>query len=214
MWRAKHRAERRGEAWPPPEPPKPEPRSSVLSDRPKGPPRRVFRELEARDELVANMLLEMTWFPTSELWLEPAGGKRMRIVLEYGRVVIGVAVLDEYGDAAVLRALAVRATCRRQKHGRALVEYIVRHAYEVGVGRMYAVRASPPGHHRRAQQRLRFRADADPDWASRAATERAALGGRGTVDPVRTEDGALKPSDRGLTDEAPPGRPRWPRARQ
>jgi GNAT superfamily N-acetyltransferase len=110
--------------------------------KPKGPPRRVFRELEARDELVANMLLEMTWFPTSELWLEPAGGKRTRVVLEYGRVVIGVAVLDEYGDAAVLRALAVRATCRRQKHGRALVEYIVRHAYEVGVGRMYAVSAT------------------------------------------------------------------------
>ena len=142
MWRAKHRAERRGEPWPPPEPPKPEPpRTSGLIEKPKGPPRRVFRELEARDELVANMLLEMTWFPTSELWLEPVGGKRTRVVIEYGRVVTGVAVLDEYGDAAVLRALAVRATCRRQKHGRALVEYIVRHAYEVGVGRMYAVSA-------------------------------------------------------------------------
>lgn len=137
MWRAKHRAERRGEPWPPPEPP----RTSGRIEKPKGPPRRVFRELEARDELVANMLLEMTWFPRSELWLEPAGGKRTRVVLEHGRVVIGVAVLDEYGDAAVLRALAVRATCRRQKHGRALVEYIVRHAYEVGVGRMYAVSA-------------------------------------------------------------------------
>ena len=142
MWRAKHRAERRGEPWPPPEPPRPEPRSSGLIEKPKGPPRRVFRELEARDELVANMLLEMTWFPTSELWLEPAGGRRTRAVLEHGRVVIGVAVLDEYGDAAVLRALAVRATCRRQKHGRALVEYIVRHAYEVGVGRMYAASAT------------------------------------------------------------------------
>ena len=42
----------------------------------------------------------------------------------------------------MLRALAVRATCRRRKHGRALVEYIVRHAYEVGVGRMYAVSAT------------------------------------------------------------------------
>ncbi len=143
MWRAKHRAERRGEPWPPPEPPKPkpEPRSSGLIEKAKGPPRRVFRELEARDELVANMLLEMTSFPTSELWLEPAGGKRTRVVLEHGRVVIGVAVLDEYGDAAVLRTLAVRSTCRRQKHGRALVEYIVRHAYETGVGRMYAVSA-------------------------------------------------------------------------
>lgn len=87
------------------------------------------------------MLLEMTWFPTSELWLEPAGGKRTRVVLEHGRVVIGVAVLDEYGDAAVVRALAIRSTCRRQKHGRALVEYIVRHAYATGVGRMYAVSA-------------------------------------------------------------------------
>lgn len=142
MWRAKHRAERRGEPWPPPEPPKPEPPlASGQIEKPKGPPRRVFRELEARDELVANMLLEMTWFPTSEIWLEPAGGKRTRVVLDHRRVVIGVAVLDEYGDAAVLRALAVRATCRRQKHGRALVEYIVRHAYEVGVGRMYAVSA-------------------------------------------------------------------------
>jgi hypothetical protein len=61
MWRAKHRAERRGEPWPPPEPPKPKPpRTSGLIEKPKGPPRRVFRELEARDELVANMLLEMT----------------------------------------------------------------------------------------------------------------------------------------------------------
>jgi len=143
MWRAKHRAERRGEPWPPPEPPKPEPRSSGLIEKAKGPPRRVFRELEARDELVANMLLEMTWFPTSELWLEPAGGKRTRVVLEHGRVVIGVAVLDEYGDAAVLRALAVRSTCRRQKHGRALVEFIVRHAYQTGVGRMYAASGTP-----------------------------------------------------------------------
>lgn len=141
MWRAKHRAERRGEPWPPPEPPKPEPpRRSVLSDKPKA-LRRAFRELAPGDEPVANVLLQTTWFPVLELWLEPAGGKRTRAVLEYGRVVMGVAVLDEYGDAAVLRALAVRATCRRQKHGRALVEYIVRHTYEVGVGRMYAVSA-------------------------------------------------------------------------
>lgn len=143
MWRAKHRAERRGEPWPPPEPEKPEPRrTSGLIEKPKGPPRRVFRELEARDELVANMLLEMTWFPVSELGLEPAGGRRTRVVLEYGRVVIGVAVLDEYGDAAVLRGVAVRSPYRRRKHGSALVEYIVRHAYEVGVGRMYAASAT------------------------------------------------------------------------
>ncbi|MBZ4417863.1 hypothetical protein [Myxococcus sp. RHSTA-1-4] len=59
MWRAKHRAERRGQPWPPSEEPKSAAlRNSVLSDRPKGPPRRVFRELEARDEPVANMLLE------------------------------------------------------------------------------------------------------------------------------------------------------------
>jgi hypothetical protein len=39
----------------------------------------------------------------------------------------------------------------------------------------------PPGHHRRASQRLRLRADADPDRAARSAKERAALGGRGTL---------------------------------
>ena len=38
----------------------------------------------------------------------------------------------------MLRALAVRATNRRQGHGRSLVEFIVRHAYQTGVGRMYA----------------------------------------------------------------------------
>src|SRR5690606_35999021 len=85
MWRAKYRAERRGEPWPPPEPPKPAPRNSVLSDKPKA-LRRAFRELAPGDEPVANVLLEMTWFPTSELWLEPAGGKRTRVVLEYCRV--------------------------------------------------------------------------------------------------------------------------------
>src|SRR5690606_16575952 len=76
MWRAKHRAERRGEPWPPPEPPKPAPtRRSVLSDRPKA-LRRAFRELAPGDEPVANVLLQATWFPVLELWLEPAGGKR------------------------------------------------------------------------------------------------------------------------------------------
>ena len=142
MWRAKYRAERRGETWPPPEPPKPEaPPSSGLSEKPKGPPRRVFRELEARDELIANVLLEMTWFPASKLWLEPASAKRTRVVLEYGRIVIGVAVLDEDGDVAVLRAVAGRSTYPRRKHGTALVEFVVRHAYDVGVGRLYAASA-------------------------------------------------------------------------
>ena len=89
------------------------------------------------------MLLQATWFPVLELWLEPAGGKRTRAVLEYGRAVMGVVVLDEYGDAAVLRALAVRATARRQGHGRSLVEFIVRHAYQTGVGCMYAASGTP-----------------------------------------------------------------------
>jgi len=142
MWRAKHRAERRGEAWPPPEQPKPEPRNSALSDRPKA-PRRSFRELARGDEPVANAMLQATWFPMLELWLEPAGGRRTRAVLEYGRVVMGVVVLDEYRDAAVLRALAVRATHRRQGHGRSLVEFIVRHAYQTGVGRMYTASGTP-----------------------------------------------------------------------
>lgn len=143
MWRAKHRAERRGEPWPPPEPPKQEPPPrSVLSDRPKT-LRRAFRELAPGDEPVANVLLQATWFPVLDLWREPAGGKRTCAILEYGRVAMGIVVLDEYGDAAVLRALAVRATHRRQGHGRSLVEFIVRHAYQTGVGRMYAASGTP-----------------------------------------------------------------------
>lgn len=144
MWRAKHRAERRGEPWPLPEPPnvKPPPTPGLI-EKPKGPPRRVFRELDAEREPVADMLLASTWLPSSELGLEPEGGKRSRIVLEYGGDIIGVAVLDEYGDASVLRALAVRVGYRRQGHGRSLVEFIVRHAYQTGVGRMYAASGTP-----------------------------------------------------------------------
>jgi len=142
MWRAKHRAERRGEPWPPPEHPKPDPRKSVLSDKPKA-LRRAFRELAPGDEPLVNGLLQTTWFPVLELWLDPADGKRTRAVLEYGHVVMGIVVLDEYGDAAVLRALAVRAGYRRQGHGRSLVEFIVRHAYQTGVGRMYAASGTP-----------------------------------------------------------------------
>ena len=41
------------------------------------------------------MLLEMTWFPIVGALARAAGGKRTRVVLEHGRVVIGVAVLDE-----------------------------------------------------------------------------------------------------------------------
>lgn len=104
---------------------------------------RTFREFAPSDEPIANVLLQTTWFPVSDLGLEPAGGKRTRAVLEYGRVVMGIVVLDEYGDAAVLRALAVRATHRRQGHGRSLVEFIVRHAYQTGVGSMYAASGTP-----------------------------------------------------------------------
>lgn len=44
-WRSKHRAELRGQAWPPPEEPKPEPpRRTALTDKPLGPPRRIFRD--------------------------------------------------------------------------------------------------------------------------------------------------------------------------
>jgi hypothetical protein len=56
MWRAKHRAERRGEPWPPPEPPKPEPpRTSGLIEKPKGPPRRVFRN-RCTDPILVEMI--------------------------------------------------------------------------------------------------------------------------------------------------------------
>lgn len=224
MWRAKHRAERRGEAWPPPEPPKPEPRSSGLIEKPKGPPRRVFRELEARDELVANMLLEMTWFPTSELWLEPAGGRRTRAVLERGRVVIGAAGARGPRDLSAAEARsrarrvhrAARVRGRRRPHVRGQRDAMVRRGSRLRASQAHDVargRASPPGHHRCAQQRLRLRAEADPERASRAATERAALGGRGPVDPVRTEGSAEAERSR-TRRRAPPGRPRWPRARR
>lgn len=145
MWRAKRNAEREGRAWPPPEPPKPEParRPLLIDNAPKRPPRRVFRALESSDKKVARKLLDETWFPTMELSCEPFDGRRYRAVLEYGGLLLGVAVFDEYGDAAVLRAIAIRKAHRRQGHGRALAAHIARRAYENGVGRVYCAAASP-----------------------------------------------------------------------
>lgn len=145
MWRRKRRAELAGQPWPPPEPPKPEPIRSpgVLHLESLGPPRRAFRRPEQRDNRVLRKLLEETWFPPLSLYAEPLVGQRKRVVMEYGEVTVGVGVLDEYGDAAVLRAIAVRPTFRRRGHARALAEHLIRMAYADGVGRVYATAASP-----------------------------------------------------------------------
>ena len=132
----------------------------------------------------------------------------------------------------MLRALAVRATCRRRKHGRALVEYIVRHAYEVGVGRMYAVSATQwfveasassfskrtmlPGDARRLPGIIdapsnAFVFELRPTQNGRRVPRRSVP--RSAVEALLTrsgtEGGALKPSDLppGLADEAPPRAP-------
>jgi GNAT superfamily N-acetyltransferase len=145
MWRRKRRAELAGQPWPPPEPPKPAPIRSpgVIHLEALGPPRRVFRRPEEPDKKVLRKLLEETWFPPLDLYAEPLVGTRRRVVLEYGEAVIGVGVLDEYGDAAVLRAIAVRPTFRRRGHARALAEHLIRMAYDDGVGRVYTTAASP-----------------------------------------------------------------------
>lgn len=67
-------------------------RISASLDPSGGPPRRVFRDLEERDEAAAKTLLAATWFPPSELLASPEGGRRQRVVLELGRTVVGVAV--------------------------------------------------------------------------------------------------------------------------
>lgn len=140
MWKAKTRAELDGR------PPKPEPTPEAPVRSPGlvlGPPRREFIDIEHLANKVVMKLLAETWFPVSELPGEPVGGKRYRVVLQYGGQLVGVAVFDEYGDAAVLRAIAVRKTYRRQRHARALAAHLTRRAYKNGVGRIYCAAATP-----------------------------------------------------------------------
>lgn len=145
MWKAKTRAELDGRPWSTQAPKLEEPIRSpgLLTTEPKGPPRRVFRVLERFDRAEVRKLLAETWFPVSDLPCEPLEGRRYRVVLQFGSQLIGVAVFDEYGDAAVLRAIAIRKTYRRQGHARALAAHVVRRAYENGVGRVYCAAASP-----------------------------------------------------------------------
>lgn len=148
MWRAKTRAELDGRTSPPAGAPMPAPSEPIDSpgllkpDR-DAPLRRVFRPLDRYDRREVHKLLARTRFPGSELANEPVDGRRHRVMLHLGRYLLGVAVVDEYGDIAVLRAIAVRKTYRRQGHGRALAAHVVRRTYETGVGRVYCVAAKP-----------------------------------------------------------------------
>jgi hypothetical protein len=144
MWRAKHRAERRGEAWPPPEPPKPEPpRTSVLSDKPKAPaaglPRARARRRAGRERAAADDVVPGAGAVAGARGRE-AHARRPRVrARRHGRR--GTRRVRRRGSAASARGPG--DVCRRQGHGRSLVEFIVRHAYQTGVGRMYAASGTP-----------------------------------------------------------------------
>lgn len=143
MWRNEQRAKRSG-AWTPPPEPKPDPvESPRLVRGPDTPTRRVFRDIERADRDTAMELLRATWFPVEELDVEPPRGMRRRMVFKHGRTLAGVAILDDYGHDAVLRAVVIRPTLRRRKHGSALVAALVRRAWDNGVSRIFAAAPTP-----------------------------------------------------------------------
>ena len=141
MYLQGRRAAREGRPWPPAlaTAPAPKPRPVKL---PKGPPRRVHRFAEQQDLEVVRVLLAATWFPSAELDEQLGGGRRLCVVLELGGVIIGAAVLDEHGDVGVLRALSIDPPYRRRRHGTALAAFVIRLAYEHGLGSVYAAAAS------------------------------------------------------------------------
>jgi GNAT superfamily N-acetyltransferase len=136
MWRKEQRAKRSG-AWPPPTP---ESTPAVASEPPAS---RAFRDYDPTDAELVRSLLEETWFSATELEGEPAGGQRHRVVLTFGRTRLGIAILDVHGEVAVLRAIAIRPSHRRRRHGTALAEFVIRVAHALGVVRLYTVAASP-----------------------------------------------------------------------
>lgn len=71
-----------------------------------------------------------------------ASEQRYRVVLNLGRTRAGVAILDAYGEVAVLRAIAVRLSHRRERHGSALGAFMIQIAHELGVARLYAAAAT------------------------------------------------------------------------
>ncbi len=97
---------------------------------------------EQQDLEVVRLLLAATWFPSAELDEQLGGGRRLCVVLELGGVIIGAAVLDEHGDVGVLRALSIDPPYRRRRHGTALAAFVIRLAYEHGLGSVYAAAAS------------------------------------------------------------------------
>ena len=168
MARAKHRAERRGEPWPPPEPP----RSSGLIEKSKGPPRRVFRELEARDELVSNVLLEMTW--RRSLGSSPRAGSGRGWCSSTGALSSASRCLTSTATRGAARrrgpvdvpAAEARQRARRvhraarvrgggRPHLRGQRDAVVRRGGRLRAPQAHDTargRASSPGHHRRAPQ--------------------------------------------------------------
>ncbi|OQX69543.1 MAG: hypothetical protein B6A08_04270 [Sorangiineae bacterium NIC37A_2] len=145
MWKAEQRAKRRGVPWPPPaEVPTAPPEVPRTRARrgPDKPLQRVFREYQRDDADTVKAILDTTWFPASELESEPEGGQRYRVVLNLGRTRAGVAILDAYGEVAVLRAIAVRLSHRRERHGSALGAFMIQIAHELGVARLYAAAAT------------------------------------------------------------------------
>lgn len=145
MWKAEQRAKRRGVPWPPPaEVPTAPPEVPRTRARrgPDKPLQRVFREYQRDDADTVKAILDTTWFPASELESEPEGGQRYRVVLNLGRTRAGVAVLDTHGELAVLRAIAVRLSHRRERHGSALGAFMIQIAHELGVARLYAAAAT------------------------------------------------------------------------
>ncbi len=141
MYLQGRRAAREGRPWPPALATAPAPKLRPVK-LPKGPPRRVHRFAEQQDLEVVRVLLAATWFPSAELDEQLGGGRRLCVVLELGGVIIGAAVLDEHGDVGVLRALSIDPPYRRRRHGTALAAFVIRLAYEHGLGSVYAAASS------------------------------------------------------------------------
>jgi N-acetylglutamate synthase-like GNAT family acetyltransferase len=97
--------------------------------------RPALRPATSDDQAAIAALLESSGLPTDGL----AAAVARAFVLEGGGALRGVVAFERYGEAALLRSLAVRADDRGRGYGLALVRHVEREARAAGATEAYAL---------------------------------------------------------------------------
>jgi amino-acid N-acetyltransferase len=97
----------------------------------------AFRSADATDRIAVEYLLHSNGLPTAGVAEMFADDPSQFVVAYDGDVLVATAALEECGDHALLRSVAVSATCQRRGLGTALVDYTMSQAAARGFDGLY-----------------------------------------------------------------------------